>query len=246
MGRPETESRVLRGGSWNNNQDNARADYRNNNHPNNRNDNNGFRVVCGSHIHRLLSGCRQVSPTKVCGMRRRADGWRGHVPSARRLRHRAHTQARRRPGREPRGASPPLPGGLADPAAEKPPNLGDHVVDVLVLPVERLAGLRLTLHERSAQVVPVTAGIPWLGFVVYPTHRRVKARKVLRGTRRLTERFDARCSGRISFAELDASMKGWINKERYADTWGLRQQVLGRFIWGPEACGTRHRHRACG
>jgi hypothetical protein len=35
----------LRGGSWNNNQNNARAADRNNNHPDNRNDNNGFRVV---------------------------------------------------------------------------------------------------------------------------------------------------------------------------------------------------------
>ena len=35
----------LRGGSWNNNQDNARAVYRNDNNPNNRNNNIGFRVV---------------------------------------------------------------------------------------------------------------------------------------------------------------------------------------------------------
>ena len=49
-GRPVTEPRALRGGSWNNNQDNARADYRNNNHPNNRNNNIGFRVVCSAPI----------------------------------------------------------------------------------------------------------------------------------------------------------------------------------------------------
>ena len=35
----------LRGGSWNNNSDNARAAHRNNNHPANRNNNVGFRVV---------------------------------------------------------------------------------------------------------------------------------------------------------------------------------------------------------
>jgi len=34
----------LRGGSWNNNEDNARVAIRNNNHPNNRNNNIGFRV----------------------------------------------------------------------------------------------------------------------------------------------------------------------------------------------------------
>ncbi len=42
--------RVLRGGSWNNNQDNARSANRNRNNPNNRNNNIGFRVVCASPI----------------------------------------------------------------------------------------------------------------------------------------------------------------------------------------------------
>lgn len=37
--------RVLRGGSWNNNERNARCAYRNRNNPNNRNNNIGFRVV---------------------------------------------------------------------------------------------------------------------------------------------------------------------------------------------------------
>lgn len=40
-----TKDRVLRGGSFNNNEDNARCSIRNNNHPDNRNNNNGFRVV---------------------------------------------------------------------------------------------------------------------------------------------------------------------------------------------------------
>ncbi len=47
-------TRVLRGGSWNNNQDNARSANRNTNNPNNRNNNVGFRVVCASHIFLAL------------------------------------------------------------------------------------------------------------------------------------------------------------------------------------------------
>jgi hypothetical protein len=38
-------SQGLRGGSWNNNENNARVSIRNNNHPDNRNNNIGFRVV---------------------------------------------------------------------------------------------------------------------------------------------------------------------------------------------------------
>jgi hypothetical protein len=47
---------VLRGGAWNNNQNNARCANRNRNNPNNRNNNMGFRVVV-SHIFSLA--CRQ-------------------------------------------------------------------------------------------------------------------------------------------------------------------------------------------
>jgi hypothetical protein len=42
---------VVRGGSWNNHQDNARCAYRNRNQPDNRNNNLGFRVVLrASHV----------------------------------------------------------------------------------------------------------------------------------------------------------------------------------------------------
>jgi hypothetical protein len=45
-GAAEGVSRVLRGGSWNNdNTDNFRCAYRNNNKPDNRNNNNGFRCA---------------------------------------------------------------------------------------------------------------------------------------------------------------------------------------------------------
>jgi hypothetical protein len=40
-------AKVLRGGSWNNNRPNARAAYRNNNEPDNRNNNIGWRCVVG-------------------------------------------------------------------------------------------------------------------------------------------------------------------------------------------------------
>jgi RNA-directed DNA polymerase len=96
--------------------------------------------------------------------------------------------------------------------------------------VARLATLRLTVHRHSAQAAPVASGIPWLGFVVFPTHRRLKARKSVAATRRLSECYSAWHGGRISFAELDAAVKGWVNHVRYADTWGLRREVFGRMV----------------
>ena len=89
-----------------------------------------------------------------------------------------------------------------------------------------LAGLRLKMHESKAQVAPVTNGIPWLGFVVYPTHRLLKRRNVLQFHRRLQKNISLYRRGEISFAELDASVQGWINHVRYGDTWGLRRHLF--------------------
>jgi hypothetical protein len=53
-GRANRHRRVLRGGSFNNNQRNVRCAYRNNRNPNNRNNNIGFRVVVAHDF--LLAG----------------------------------------------------------------------------------------------------------------------------------------------------------------------------------------------
>jgi RNA-directed DNA polymerase len=90
----------------------------------------------------------------------------------------------------------------------------------------RLATLRLTIHETEAQVTPTEHGISWLGFVVYPTHRLLKRRNAVNFRRRLDHNLDLYQSGQISFAELDASIQGWINHVRYANTWGLRRHLF--------------------
>ena len=88
-----------------------------------------------------------------------------------------------------------------------------------------MARLRLTLHPE-AQPAPAACGIPWLGFVVYPTHRKLKRRNVVRFSRRLDRNIGLYRQGRITFAELDAGVQGWINHVRYGDTWGLRAHIF--------------------
>jgi len=104
--------------------------------------------------------------------------------------------------------------------------MGEHVKNqnVPIFPI---------FHEASAQVAMAHAGIPWLGFVVYPDHRRVKGRKVRNTRRALAARLAAYHAGAISFAALDASVAGWINHVRYADSWGLRKSVLHELVIEP-------------
>ncbi len=92
--------------------------------------------------------------------------------------------------------------------------------------IERLAGLRLTIHEGAAQVRPTDHGIPFLGFVVYPTHRLLKRRKGIEFRRRLAGLLVAYRRREASRAEVSSSVLGWINHVRYGDTWGLRRAIL--------------------
>lgn len=92
--------------------------------------------------------------------------------------------------------------------------------------IDYLATQRLTIHETAAQVQPVATGIPWLGFVVYPDHRRLKRRQGVAFQRRL--RLLAQCygDGEITMDEMTASVKGWLNHVRNANTAGLQASIL--------------------
>jgi RNA-directed DNA polymerase len=96
--------------------------------------------------------------------------------------------------------------------------------------IARLEGERLTIHAAQAQSLPTCAGIPWLGFVVFSTHRLLKRRNAVNFSRKLTRNLDAYGAGQISFGELDASVQGWINHVRYAHTWGLREHVFAAHV----------------
>jgi len=89
-----------------------------------------------------------------------------------------------------------------------------------------LRTLRLTLHEERVQVRPVAEGVPFLGFVVYPAHRRLKRRAGLAYRRRLRRLVQDYGAGRAQLADVAASVQGWVNHTRYGDTWGLRRALF--------------------
>lgn len=99
--------------------------------------------------------------------------------------------------------------------------------DVLSL-IDRIlaSGVGILISHPNAQPRPVTEGIPFLGFVVYPTHRLVKRRKVVYYRRKLRTLLTDYQAGKTQRHRLQTSLLGWINHVRYGDTWGLRRSLL--------------------
>ncbi|MEZ4867196.1 MAG: reverse transcriptase domain-containing protein [Caldilineaceae bacterium] len=92
--------------------------------------------------------------------------------------------------------------------------------------IERLARLRLTIHEDRAQIYPTAHGIPFLGFVIYPEYRQLKRRKGIAYQQRLQGLLADYQAKRMGRDRIGHSVRGWLNHVRFADTWGLRQAIL--------------------
>jgi hypothetical protein len=92
--------------------------------------------------------------------------------------------------------------------------------------IDFAASLRLTLHERRAQVVPVETGLPFLGWRIFPYRRRLKRRNVIAFTRRFRALRRRYAAGTCTFADLGASVQGWIAHARHGQTAALRRSLL--------------------
>lgn len=90
-----------------------------------------------------------------------------------------------------------------------------------------LERLRLRFHA-GAHPRPVGEGIPFLGFVLYPTRRLLKRRRVVAFRRRLGLALEALAEGRAEAFQVAAGVRGWLAHARWGDSRGLRRQVLGR------------------
>ncbi|RMG62680.1 MAG: RNA-directed DNA polymerase [Calditrichaeota bacterium] len=89
----------------------------------------------------------------------------------------------------------------------------------------RLARYRLTFHP-GAHPRPVTEGIPFLGFIVFPEKRRLKRRKAVHFHRKYRAMLRAVRDGRMPVSQVTASVQGWVNHVRYGNTVGLRKRIL--------------------
>jgi retron-type reverse transcriptase len=90
-----------------------------------------------------------------------------------------------------------------------------------------LADLRLKLHPTKCQVFPVTQGTCFLGYRIFPTHRRLKRANIRHCRQRLRRLQHEYAQGRVSIQQVGQSVQSWIAHAAHADTFGLRRQVLG-------------------
>jgi len=101
--------------------------------------------------------------------------------------------------------------------------------------------LRLRMHPVKQWVAPVTSGVDFLGYRVYPTHRRLRRTSGLRFQRRLRDMQRAYRAGTITLNQIRQRLMAWLGHARHADTYRLRASLLGAATFRRDA----RRETAC-
>ena len=103
--------------------------------------------------------------------------------------------------------------------------------------IKFLATIRLRIHEGFAQPTPVSQGLTFLGFRIFPTHIRLKQSKLQNGNRKLMKSKEALEQGKVSQDFFNMQIRSWLNHVSQADSWYLRNEVLKRLnlsVWQEE------------
>lgn len=72
--------------------------------------------------------------------------------------------------------------------------------------------------------------MPFLGFRLFPTHRRLKRPNVVRFKRRMRTLFLRYADRKIPLDRVHASVNGWVAHAAHGSTYRLRRQLLGGLI----------------
>ena len=90
--------------------------------------------------------------------------------------------------------------------------------------------LRLALNWRRSTVYPTHTGIPFLGFRVYPTHRRLRTDNLRLARLRLRRNRAAYQAGQLSIQKFHESLLAWIAHAQHGDTYRLRRAMLREIV----------------
>ena len=89
--------------------------------------------------------------------------------------------------------------------------------------------LRLGLNKKTC-VRPITLGIDFLGYKVWPTHikfRKSSARKMKRRIKYLQKQY---AKGEIDFAKANSTMQSYFGLLKHCDSKRLKFKILGDFV----------------
>lgn len=98
--------------------------------------------------------------------------------------------------------------------------------------IERFLNNNLALHFNGKTAIrPISCGIEFVGFRIWPTHRKLKKKTVLKMKRRLKYLQKAYKRGEIGFAEVNNSVQSYFGLLKHCNSYNLRKKICETFIF---------------
>lgn len=94
-----------------------------------------------------------------------------------------------------------------------------------------LEHLRLKLHERKSTVALTRDGVDFVGYRLFPHHRRLRKDNVHAFARRLRGMRDAYHRGELALDEIRPSVQSWVAHAAHADSYRLRERLFSEVVF---------------
>ena len=89
--------------------------------------------------------------------------------------------------------------------------------------------LKIELHPEKSRIIRAEQGVTLLGFRIFHRYKLLKksnARRILKRLDKFEEKYSRR---ETSSSEALLSLEGWLAYARFANTYGLRKEVVDRY-----------------
>ena len=88
-----------------------------------------------------------------------------------------------------------------------------------------LKELSLELHPEKSKIYPLSKGISFLGFRIFPYHKLLKKSNVRKVERRMLE---FQSDNELSREDAVRSFESWLGYAKQGNTYGLRKRMAGK------------------
>ena len=88
--------------------------------------------------------------------------------------------------------------------------------------------LLLELNNKTG-IFPISQGVDFVGYRIWPTHRLLRKRSIKKFKRKLRAFEKKYAAGEIAYKEIDCCVQSWIGHAKHADTYRLRAKIFGEF-----------------
>ena len=97
--------------------------------------------------------------------------------------------------------------------------------------INYLTTLRLSPHPKKNNIFPLTQGTDFMGYRIFPTHRRLRKSNIRLFVKRMKKFQREYKEDIVDLQTVNQSVQSWIGHAGHADTWHLRKKLFKRFVF---------------